>query len=100
MTIELQTTGIHHLTLRSTDLARARAFYGDTLGFPIVLETSELFVALAGSTAVVLRGPDARTERGDRFNPFRVGLDHVALGCGRETELDRVSAAIHAAGVP
>ena len=100
MTIALQTTGIHHLSLRSTNLARARTFYGDTLGFPIVLETAELFVALAGSTAVAVRGPDARTESGDRFNPFRVGLDHVALACGRETELDRVAAALHAAGVP
>jgi glyoxylase I family protein len=99
MTIALQTTGIHHLTLRSSNLPRARAFYGDTLGFPIVLETPELFVALAGGTAIAVRGPDARTEGGDRFNPFRVGLDHVALACGRETELDRVAAALHAAGV-
>jgi len=100
MTIALQTTGVHHLTLRSTDLARARGFYGGTLGFPIVLETSDVFVALAGDTALAVRGPDARTPAGDRFDPFRVGLDHVALGCAREAELERVAAALESARVP
>jgi glyoxylase I family protein len=100
MTIAPQTTGIHHLTLRATDLIRARAFYGGTLGLPIVLETPELFVALAGGTAVAVRGPDARTPAGDCFDPFRVGLDHVALACGLEAELERVAVALEAARVP
>ena len=100
MTIAPQTAGVHHLTLRSTDLARARDFYGRTLGFPIVLETPALFIALAGATAVAVRGPDARTPGGDRFDPFRVGLDHVALACAREAELERVAAALEAGQVP
>ena len=95
-----KTSGIHHLALRSTDLARARAFYGGTLGLPIVLETPALFIALAGATAIAVRGPEAATPAGDRFSPFRVGLDHVALACGRETELERVAAALDASGVP
>jgi catechol 2,3-dioxygenase-like lactoylglutathione lyase family enzyme len=99
MTIAPLTSGIHHLTLRSTDQGRSRGFYGETLGLPIVLETPELFVALAGATAIVVRGPDARTPAGDRFDPFRVGLDHVALACAREAELERVARALDAAGV-
>lgn len=95
-----QTSGIHHLALRSTDLARARAFYGDTLGLPIVLETPGLFIALAGATAIAVRGPGPATPAGDRFNPFRVGLDHVALACRLDCELDRVAAALAAARVP
>jgi glyoxylase I family protein len=59
-----------------------------------------LFVALAGDTALAVRGPDARTQTGDRFDPFRVGLDHVALGCSTEAELERVAAALDSAGVP
>ena len=100
MTIVPQTTGIHHLALRATNLARSRAFYGGTLGLPIVLETPELFIALAGGTAVAVRGPEASTRTDDRFDPFRVGLDHVALACGTETELERVAAALEAARVP
>ena len=30
MAIGIATTGIHHVALRSTDLARARRFYADT----------------------------------------------------------------------
>ena len=32
--IAIQTSGIHHVSLRTTDLARARVFYIDRLGFP------------------------------------------------------------------
>lgn len=98
--IALRTAGIHHLTLRSTNLARSRAFYGSTLGLPIVIETPELFAALAGGAAIVVRGPDSQTPADDRFNPFRVGLDHVALGCSTEPELERVAEALTMAGVP
>jgi glyoxylase I family protein len=100
MSIAPQTTGVHHLTLRSADLPRAHAFYGGTLGLPIVLETWDSFVALAGATVLVVRGPESRTPTADRFDPFRVGLDHVALACAREAELERVAAALEEAHVP
>jgi glyoxylase I family protein len=100
MTIAPQTAGIHHLTLRSANLARAHTFYGTTLGFPIVLETWDSFVALAGNVVLIVRGPQSRTPAGDRFDPFRVGLDHVALSCRREVELERVAEALEAAEVP
>jgi catechol 2,3-dioxygenase-like lactoylglutathione lyase family enzyme len=99
MSIGITTTGIHHLALRSTDLTRARAFYGGTLGFPVVLETPALFICLAGETAIAIRGPEAITVPPDRFDPFRVGLDHVALACRTDAELSRVAGALAAAGV-
>jgi catechol 2,3-dioxygenase-like lactoylglutathione lyase family enzyme len=100
MHIAPKTTGIHHVALRSGNLARAHAFYNQTMGFPIVLETWDSFVALAGNTVIIVRGPDSRTADGDRFSSFRVGLDHVALGCQREEELERVASALEAANVP
>jgi glyoxylase I family protein len=100
MIIAPQTTGVHHLALRSSDLTRARNFYGSTLGLPTVLETRDSFAALAGSTLLVVRSPETRTPTGDRFDPFRVGLDHVALACADETELERVARALEAAEVP
>ncbi len=99
MAIGLTTPGIHHISLRSTDLARARHFYADTLGFPVVLEGPGLFLFLAGQTAVSCRGPEAQTPAGDVFSPFRAGLDHLALGCTDERELERVAAALASAGV-
>lgn len=99
MAVNLQTSGVHHLALRSSDLARSRRFYVETLGFAPVLEAPNLFIFLAGSTAVAIRGPEAGQPDGDRFSPFRIGLDHVALTCEAEQELDRVAAALAAAAV-
>ena len=106
MTIAPQTTGVHHLALRSSDLARARSFYGGTLGLPIVLETWGSFIALAGSTLLVVRGPGTRrpdpsaATRTARVEPLRAGLDHVALACADEGELERVARAFVSADVP
>ena len=97
--ISIKTTGVHHLALRSTDLARARVFYIDRLGFPLLMEAPELFLFLAGGTAIGVRGPAEGTAAGDAFDPFRVGLDHVALGCTDEGELRRVAEALTAAGI-
>ena len=99
MPIAIATTGVHHIALRSPDLARSRRFYADTLGFPIVLEAPGLFLFLAGSTAVAVRGPESQTPSGDVFSPFRTGLDHLALACADERELQRVAAALLSAGV-
>jgi glyoxylase I family protein len=100
MSVDLQTTGVHHIALRVRDLEKSRSFYGKTLGLPIVLELPNFFIFLAGSTAVAIRGPEADTPKDDRFSPFRVGLDHVALGCTKQPELERVAAALARADVP
>jgi glyoxylase I family protein len=99
MRIGIHTTGIHHLALRSTDLARSRRFYVDMLGFPLALEGPNLFLFLAGGTPVAVRGPQAVAAEDDDVSPFRAGLDHVALGCEDERELARVTAALSRAGV-
>jgi glyoxylase I family protein len=100
MAVNFVTSGIHHLALRVSDLSRARRFYADVLGFAVVLEAPGFFLFLAGGTAVGVRGPEAGTPKNDRFDPFRVGLDHVALACRDESELERVAAALAGAGVP
>ncbi len=100
MSIGLQTPGVHHVALRSADLGRSRAFYAETLGFPVALELPNLVIFLVGATAVAVRGPEAGTPRDDRFDPLRVGLDHLAMACAQEPELERVAAALARAGVP
>jgi glyoxylase I family protein len=97
--IRIQTAGVHHLALRSTDLVRSRVFYVERLGFPVLVDAPGLFIFSAGSTAIAVRAPDASTVPTDTFNPFRVGLDHVALVCHDEAELRRVATALNAAGV-
>jgi catechol 2,3-dioxygenase-like lactoylglutathione lyase family enzyme len=99
MSINMKTTGVHHVALRSTDLERSKRFYIETLGFQLLKETPALFLFLGGSTAFGVRAPDAETSGGDKFNPFRVGLDHIALACEDETELKRVANDLTEAGI-
>jgi glyoxylase I family protein len=99
MAVNIKTTGVHHVALRVTDLARAKHFYTETLGFPVIAEVPGLVLFLAGGTPFGLRAPSEQTPAGDRFNPHRVGIDHIALACTEESELERVAAALAEAGV-
>ncbi|MGQ0561381.1 MAG: VOC family protein [Gemmatimonadota bacterium] len=99
MGIAIKTPGIHHISLRTTDLARAKQFYVELLGFPVVVETGEVCLVLAGTSLIGLRGPVAETPKGDAFDPFRVGLDHFALTCPDMQELERIAAALENAGI-
>lgn len=97
--IQIQTPGLHHVALRSSDLARSRVFYIERLGFSVLLETPDILIFGAGGNAVAVRGPDAQTAQGDCFDPYRVGLDHLALACTDEGELHRVANELTSAGI-
>src|ERR1700676_1526542 len=85
--MSLQTSGLHHLAIRVTDLARARSFYVDTLGFQFVLDLPGGIIVNANGLLPGIRGDAPETVRGDRFAPFRVGLDHIALAVGDAASL-------------
>jgi glyoxylase I family protein len=97
--MSFQTSGLHHVAIRVTDLARARTFYVDTLGFQPVLELPGLIIVNANGSLVGIRGDAPETARGDSFNPFRVGLDHLALGVGDINELGSLKEQLDRSGV-
>jgi len=99
MAIQMKTSGVHHVALRVSDLNRSKKFYCDTLGFKHLMDADNLTLFLAGGTAFGLRGPTAEMPKGDKFNPFRVGVDHIALACTDASELKRVADALAAAGI-
>jgi catechol 2,3-dioxygenase-like lactoylglutathione lyase family enzyme len=92
--IQINSPGVHHIALRVCDMVRSKAFYLDTLGFSAVVDTPDLVIFFAGGTAIALKGPEGKTKPDDQFNPFRVGLDHIALGCADRAELERVAKAL------
>jgi glyoxylase I family protein len=96
MPIEIKTPGVHHIAIRVTEMDRSKAFYIDQLGFNAVLDTPELLIFFAGTTAIAIKGPEGKVAGDDQFNPFRVGLDHIALGCDDREELERVAQALDA----
>lgn len=97
--VNISTPGVHHVALRVADFARAKKFYTETLGFPVLMEVPDLLLFSAGSTAFGIRAPAEQSPKGDRFSPFRVGIDHIALACTDEAELDRVAQALSDARV-
>ena len=94
MPVNMTTSGVHHVALRVSDLDRSKKFYCDTLGFKHLMDADNLCLFLAGGTAFALRGPDDQTPKEDKFNPHRLGVDHIALACTDEKELERVAAAL------
>jgi len=93
--IEIKTPGVHHIAIRVTDLDRSKNFYIDKLGFKAVLDQPQLLIFFAGTTAIAIKGPEGKVAESDKFNPFRVGLDHIALGCDNREELERVTKALN-----
>ena len=74
MAINPKTPGIHHINLRCSDLETAKNFYRDTIGFPILIDTPELFAFPVGGVFIVFKKAGDNTQ----FNPFTIGTDHLA----------------------
>jgi catechol 2,3-dioxygenase-like lactoylglutathione lyase family enzyme len=95
---------IHHLRLTVTDVARSQAFYTEVLGFGVVLDTPPppddpnhgiLSDSLQGGVILQHQGmfiglrPVSEPRRGaDRFDPLRVGLDHLSFSVPTRADLE------------
>ena len=62
--MSLLTGGLHHLTIRTTDLARAKRFYVETLGFQPIRERDGALILNARGT--LFRSPlEVQWDNGD-----------------------------------
>ena len=98
--MKLNANGLSHLGLRVTNLARARRFYVDTLGCQLVRETERAVFVNVSGMLIALLGADTHSPRDDYFDPFRVGLDHLALAVEDTSNLEDMQRELDAAGVP
>lgn len=97
--MNIKTPGIHHLALRVSDYDRSKRFYLETLGFDSILEKSGLCLFQAGGTVIAILAPDDATSRDQAFNPFSVGLDHLAIGCRKRENLEKMEKALDRNGI-
>jgi glyoxylase I family protein len=99
----------HHLRLTVTDVSRSREFYTQVLGFDVALETPPdddpdgvVADTLQGGVVLVNAGvmiglrPVDAAHADDRFDPLRVGLDHLSFAVGSRADLDDALAAFDA----
>ncbi len=94
---------IHHLRLTVTDIQRSRQFYTSLLGFQVAVESpppgdpaeAEAFRILFGGVVMVrgnlLMGLRPVAPASDRFDPDRVGLDHLSFGVASRDDLERAA---------
>ena len=97
--MKLNANGLSHLGLRVTNLARAKRFYVDTLGCQLVREIDGAVLVNMYGTLIALYGADSHSPRDDHFDPFRVGLDHLALAIADPSQLEDMQRDLDAAGV-
>jgi catechol 2,3-dioxygenase-like lactoylglutathione lyase family enzyme len=92
---------IHHLRLTVTDVARSRQFYTSLLGFEVAVESpppddpaaAEVFKILFGGCVMIrgnlLMGLRPMAPESDRFDPDRVGLDHLSFSVASRADLEQ-----------
>jgi len=97
--LPIQTNGLSHIALRVRDLARSKQFYSETLGFPVALEFGDIVLVNANGLLLGMRGDNTQTAKDDTFDPFRVGIDHLALAVSNPAELEGLQKQLDAAGV-
>jgi glyoxylase I family protein len=102
---------VHHVALTVTDLDASRAWYARLLGAEPVLDEDVAALpghhegfhhsvfALPGGFLLGLHAHKA-TDRADRFDELRAGLDHVGFRCGDRSELERLLARLDELGIP
>jgi len=97
--MKLNANGLSHLGLRVTNLARAKRFYVDTLGCQLVREIDGAVLINVYGTLISLNGTDSYSLIDDHFDPFRVGLDHLALAIEDPGILEDLKRDLDTAGV-
>lgn len=112
----LKVGSVHHIRLTVTDVGRSRAFYTEVLGFEVAVDGPppaddphhDLAVEVLQRGIVLMNGPmllglrpadEGRSAAGERFDPFRVGLDHLSFSVDSRDDLEAAATALDERGL-
>jgi glyoxylase I family protein len=107
---------VHHMRMAVTDVQRSRAFYTEVLGFEVAVdappppgdENHEVLVDSLQGGVILMHGgmffglrpvDDERAAAADRFDPLRVGLDHLSFTVPTRADLDVAARLLDERGV-
>lgn len=94
---------VHHIRMAVTDVEKSKAFYTGILGFEVAIDAppplddehhGSMVDSLQGGVVLMHQGmffglrPTDTDRSGDRFDPFRVGLDHLSFSVPARSDLD------------
>lgn len=108
---QIPTGDIHHLRLTVTDVEQSRQFYTGVLGFDVIAESppaddpsaAEIFRTLFGGVVMIrgslVLGLRPMAPAGDRFDPNRVGLDHLSFNVASRADLEQAMQCLAERGV-
>lgn len=107
--VTIASSSIAHVRLTVTDIERSRAFYESVFGWPVLIEVPDNADAATRSRLGFLFGGviydlggaliGLRPVADDRFDPDRVGLDHIAFRLNDKAELDSAAAHLDDLGI-
>jgi catechol 2,3-dioxygenase-like lactoylglutathione lyase family enzyme len=93
----METAGLNHIIMTIKDVNISRAFYGDLLGFELEKIADGFFLVVGGVTIFFF--PSSHPLPDDRFNEFRIGLDHLSFTAPSEAALQSLAETLQASGV-
>jgi glyoxylase I family protein len=101
MSMEITTSGVHHIRLIVTDPVRSREFYTSLLNFKVAAELPPGYVLTNGNILLGITPPWDASQAipNDCFSPNRVGLDHLSFGVANRAELNKAAALFEECGV-
>ncbi|ONM49292.1 VOC family protein [Nocardia donostiensis] len=108
----IATTGTHHIRLTVTDIQKSRRFYEEVLGFPVAVESPgspedpsvrtdpfQLYGGVVFQASGILLGLRPVAAQSDRFDPDRVGLDHLSFSVSSRDDLVAAASRLDKAGI-
>ena len=93
----METSGLNHIIMTVKDVKVSQAFYSDLLGFDVGPIADGFFLRTGG--VAIFFFPSRHPIPDDRFNEFRIGLDHLSFTAPSEAALQELAEQLQAAGV-